>query len=339
MSTVAEQPVAIPSRRAAIVRGRGSALLGMAMLVVLIIVGLITVSGFATTTNIRAMLVFASFLGIAAIGQTLCALVGGLDLSIPYVIGAADIGFLWLSSKGLSNVEAILLILAVAALVGALDGVISYWRPSQSLIVTLAGGFVVLGLMQFVTSSSSESGGTLTGNVPHWLQNAASPQGHTLGLAIAPSVFLWVILGIIVIAALRATWVGRGLYALGGNTVAARLAGVPGISLWAIVFAASAILSAVTGVLLLGFSGGGFAEVGAPYLFTTVAAVVIGGTSLVGGRGGYGLSALGVAILTVLTTVLIGAGLSGPTQQTIVGLLIIPMVALYARGPHPRTQI
>jgi ribose transport system permease protein len=91
--------------------------------------------------------------------------------------------------------------------------------------------------------------------------------------------------------------------------------------------------------LLLGYTGSGYAGVGDPYLFTTIAAVLIGGTSLVGGRGGYGLTVLGVLILTVLQTILSGYSLSSSAQEAILGLLIIPAVALYARSPHPRMQI
>tara|TARA_B100000767_G_scaffold209737_1_gene196737 strand:- start:1458 stop:1763 length:306 start_codon:yes stop_codon:yes gene_type:complete len=96
---------------------------------------------------------------------------------------------------------------------------------------------------------------------------------------------------------------------------------------------------ALTGALLLGWSGGGYVGAGDIYLFTTIAAVVVGGTSLLGGSGGYGLSILGVLILQIITSVLIGWGLSWEAQQFILGLLIIPMVALYARSPHIRSQI
>ena len=74
-------------------------------------------------------------------------------------------------------------------------------------------------------------------------------------------------------------------------------------------------------------------------MFLTIAAVVVGGTSLLGGVGGYGLSVIGVLILQIITTVLVGWGLSWQGQQFILGLLIIPMVALYARSPHIRSQI
>ena len=98
-------------------------------------------------------------------------------------------------------------------------------------------------------------------------------------------------------------------------------------------------MAALTGIILLGFSGGGFVGVGDPYLFTTVAAVVIGGTSLLGGWGGYGSTVIGVIVLTVLTSLLVGLGLDYAGQQVIFGLIIVPMVAFYARSPHIRMQI
>jgi len=92
-------------------------------------------------------------------------------------------------------------------------------------------------------------------------------------------------------------------------------------------------------VVLLGWSGGGFIGVGQPYLFMSLAAVVVGGTSLLGGVGGYGFTVIGVLVLQVLTSFLVGIGLSYQSQQFIFGLLVVPMVALYARSPHIRTQV
>ena len=108
---------------------------------------------------------------------------------------------------------------------------------------------------------------------------------------------------------------------------------------WVGAYVISGFFASLTGALLLGWSGGGFIGVGDTYLFLTIAAVVVGGTSLLGGVGGYGLSVIGVLILQVITTVLIGWGLKWEAQQFILGLLIIPMVALYARSPHIRSQI
>jgi ribose transport system permease protein len=103
---------------------------------------------------------------------------------------------------------------------------------------------------------------------------------------------------------------------------------------WMAVYALSAALAAVTGMLLAGFSGAADPTVGAAYLFTTVAAVVVGGTSLTGGRGGYARTIAGSLVVTELSTLLIGFNLDQAAQQICLGLLIVGLVAIYGREPH-----
>ena len=121
--------------------------------------------------------------------------------------------------------------------------------------------------------------------------------------------------------------------------LSAKLTGVSELKYWTLAYVISGVFAALTGSLLLGWSGGGFIGVGDPYLFTTLAAVVIGGTSLLGGYGGYGFTVIGVLVLQVLSSFLIGIGLKYEWQQFIFGLLILPMVALYGRSPHIRSQV
>ena len=310
-------------------------LIAVAILLALVIVGVVTISGFWSLNNLRSELVTASFLGIAAIGQTLCALIGGLDLSIPFVIGAANIGLLGLINKGVPPSVGIVIVIVLAVLIGVVNGIVSHRQQGQSLVVTLGVGTAVLGIVQIIVSTQAQSGGTVLGAVPSYLQTLVSLRG---ALGVAPSVFIWAGLSALTIFLLRRTWPGRGVYALGGNRIAAKRAMVPELAIWILVFGVSAAMAAVTGIMLLGYAGGGYADIGQPYLFTTLAAVVVGGTSLVGGRGGYGLTIVGVLILTVLTTILAGFSLSAAAQEAFLGALIIPMVALYARDVHPRMK-
>jgi len=316
-----------------------SAAMAGAVLVALIAFGATTINGFWSLLNLRSNLVFASFLGIVAIGQTLCALIGGLDLSIPFVLGAANVGLVKLMNAGVPSGPGIVILLVLGAMIGAFNGALSHRLRGQSLVVTLGVGNAVLGLVQILVSSggvSGISGGTIEGSVPRWITQFSS-FNHATG--IAPAVILWAALTVLTIVLLRRTWLGRSLYALGGNPTAAERVLVSSRWSWTLVFGASGVTAALTGVLLLGYTGSGYAGVGDPYLFTTIAAVLIGGTSLVGGRGGYGLTVLGVLILTVLQTILSGYNLSQAAQEAILGSLIIPTVALYARSPHPRMQI
>lgn len=327
-----------PGMRALLVQ-HGSTATAAVVLLALIAFGAISIDGFWSLINLRSNLVFASFLGIATIGQTLCALLGGLDLAIPFVVGAANIGMVKLLNLGLPSPAGIAVIFLLAAGIGAFSGLLSHRLKGQSLVVTLGVGNTILGLVQILVSSagvSGISGGTIEGTIPQWIQALCSVNGY---IGVAPAVILWAVLAALTVLLLRSTWLGRHLYALGGNPLAAERVLVSGRGNWTLVFSASGVTAAMTGILLLGYTGSGYAGVGDPYLFTTIAAVLIGGTSLVGGRGGYGLSVLGVLILTVLQTILSGYSLSSAAQEAILGLLIIPAVALYARSPHPRMLI
>src|SRR5690606_820926 len=100
---------------------------------------------------------------------------------------------------------------------------------------------------------------------------------------------------------------------------------------WTVTFAISGFFSALAGILLLGFSGSAYAGVGEPYLFQTIAAVVIGGTALVGGSGSYVGTAIGAAVLIEVNTLLIGLGFNPPAVQAGLGLGILVLVSLYGR--------
>ena len=316
-----------------------SAFVGITVLAGLFIVGSLVVDGFFATINIKSMLVFASFLGLACIGQTLVVLLGGLDLSIPFIIGSANIGLLYLLGLGLPSWFAVVAILLAGAVIGALNGILSFRLQGQALIVTLGMGFAVAGGTQILTSIGTRYSGNVFGVVPEWLTNIAAMNGRTFGLDFPPVIVIWLAAAVLLTLAMRNTVFGRNLYALGGSRTAARRLSISERKYWVGVYVASGAIAAATGTLLLGWSGGGFIGVGDPYLFMTLAAVVIGGTSLLGGWGGYGFTVIGVLVLQVLSSFLVGIGLSFEGQQFVFGLLILPMVAMYARSPHIRTQI
>lgn len=316
-----------------------SAFIGIMVLAGLFSVGSMNIEGFSSGANIKSMLLFAAFLGIASIGQTLVALLGGLDLSIPFIIGAANVGLLYLISLGVPPWLATIIVLAIGAALGTINGFLSYRLQGQALIVTLGTGFAISGGVQIITSIGSAYGGNVFGTVPGWLSNLSAMNGSTFGLPFPPVIAIWAIIAVILIVGMRITVYGRFLYALGVNRTSASRVMISEMRYWVLMYAASGFFAAMTGSLLLGWSGGGFIGVGDQYLFLTLAAVVVGGTSLLGGAGGYGFTVIGVLVLQVLSSFLVGIGLDFEWQQFIFGLLILPMVALYARSPHIRTQI
>ncbi len=169
------------------VHGR-SAFIGLIVLIALIVISAFTIEGFLYATNIKAVLLFASFLGIACVGQTLAALMGGLDLSIPFVIGAANIGLLYLIGLGVPSWLALALAIIIGGAIGFLNGVMSYRLQGQALIMTLGMGFAVAGLVQIITSIGSQFSGNVFGTVPPWLSNLAAMNGTTFGLSVPPAI-------------------------------------------------------------------------------------------------------------------------------------------------------
>lgn len=316
-----------------------SAFIGIMVLSALFSVGSMNIEGFASGQNIKSMLLFASFLGLASIGQTLVALLGGLDSSIPFIIGAANVGLLYLIGLGVPAWLATVLVLIIGTLLGVANGLLSFRLQGQALIVTLGMGFAISGGVQILTSIGSAYSGNVFGTVPDWLSNISSMAGSLFGLPLPPVIIVWGIVAVLLVLALRVTVYGRYLYALGVNRTSASRVMISELKYWVVAYALSGFFAALTGGLLLGWSGGGFIGVGDPYLFLTLAAVVVGGTSLLGGQGGYGFTVIGVLVLQELSSFLVGIGLSFQFQQFIFGLLILPMVALYARSPHIRTQI
>lgn len=316
-----------------------SAFIGLMVLAGLFTIGSLRIDGFASGANIKSMLVFASFLGLACVGQTLVALLGGLDLSIPFIIGSSNVGLLYLMGLGVPSWIAIIIVLLLGALIGFINGILSFRLQGQALILTLGIGFAISGLTQIITSIGTAYAGNVFGTVPNWLKNLAAMNGETFGLNVPPVILIWLAVAVLLVYGMKNTVYGRQFYALGGNRTSAKRLLVSERRYWVGAFMVSGCVSVLTGALLLGWSGGGFIGVGQPYLFMTLAAVVIGGTSLLGGFGGYGFTVIGVLVLQVLTSFLVGIGLRFEWQQFIFGLLILPMVALYARSPHIRTQI
>ena len=316
-----------------------SAFIGLMVLIGLFTIGAMNIEGFASAVNIKSILLFAAFLGLACVGQTLVSLLGGLDLSIPFVIGSANVGLLYMISLGVPPWLAVILILLLGAIIGAINGILSFRLQGQALILTLGTGFAISGGTQIITSIGTAYGGNVFGTVPKWLSNLSAMNGVTFGLPFPPVIAIWALVAIVLIVGMRNTVYGRYLYALGVNRTSARRISISERVYWVAMYSLSGLFSALTGALLLGWSGGGFIGVGDPYLFMTLAAVVVGGTSLLGGVGGYGFTVIGVLVLQVLTSFLVGIGLNFEWQQFIFGILILPMVALYARSPHIRTQI
>ena len=302
-------------------------------LVAIFIYGRSSLEGFGSKQSIYAMLILATLLGLAAAGQTVVLLIGGIDFSIPaFIVGGATLMVQLTGTKGWSFGPALILIIVLSATIGGISGYLSHRFRVQPLIVTLAVGSIVLGGILVWAQ------GLVTGTAPAWLSTFTSPATKTFGLDFPPLVAMWAVVAIVIGVVLHRTVAGRWVYATGSNPRAADLALVPTRRVWTLTFAFSAFMAAMVGILLAGFSGSGDSSIGDPYLFQSLTAVVIGGTAF-GARGDYWRTVLGTLILTELTTVLVGGGATYATQQILSGVLILVVVALYGRERRVRDRV
>lgn len=311
----------------------GTRILPYLLVPVLFAIGAATIPGYATKAGVIPLLVLSSMLGLACVGQTLVVIAGGVDLSIPAVIGLADVVLTLLYGEGDSFFVCLLIIVGLALAIGVGNALLTTRLNVHSLVVTLGMGLIVTGAVLSWHPSA------VNGTVPSWITKAVEVISKTGPIPLPPVVVVWIVVAAATIGFQRMTRLGRETYASGANPRAARLVHVRGSWVWIAAFCVSAIGAAVTGILFAGFSGGADATVGDPYLFETLTAIVVGGTSLLGGNGGYGRTVAGVLTVTQLQTLLIGAGLSSAMQEALLGALIVLLVGFYGREPHVAVRL
>jgi len=302
-------------------------------LVALLGYGAATIDGFTTRPSLYALLIQATFLGFAGAGQTIVILLGGIDFSIPAFITAGALMTSELLGTHHWPFPAVLALIVLISLAGgAFNGYVSHRFRVQSLIITLGTWSVVIGFLQVWINGGAK------GAAPDWLARLTSPSGDTLGIPVPAAVVFWVLLSVALGFFLHRTMAGRRIYLTGANQRAAELALVRTRLVWMGGFALSALVSALVGVLLAGFSGSGDLTIGDPYLFQGLTAVIVGGT-MMGGRGDYWRTALGALVLTLLSTILVAQGLSEQDRQMLFGALILLVVAGYGRDQRLRDRI
>jgi ribose transport system permease protein len=303
-------------------RDRPSLVLIGVLLLLVLAIG-ITRPGTIGPTWIANTILFAAPLGIVAAGQTLVMLTAGIDLSVAAVMTAA--AYVAASQSYFGSGRAVLLALGIGLLIGLANGLgVAVFRV-QPLIMTLGMGLVVSGSLLVYSLTVNHEGPP---NVPDIVREFGG--GKLLGL-IPISAILWGAIATAVIVGLRYTGLGRLIYAVGDNPVAVRLAGVRG---WLVLLATYVIcgfLAGLAGLVLEGAINGVDLSLGDVFLLPSVAAVVIGGTSIYGGHGGYAGSLVGALILTVLSSLFTLLDAPDPLKQILYGAIVVLLAALYAR--------
>jgi ribose transport system permease protein len=324
--------LAVAPQRAAAVQRRFPLLQILVLIALVLFVG--ARDGDYTWNDLWApILLQASFLGIAAAGQTLAILVGGLDFSIAAYIVAGNLLITHLVGLEHWNFAlAALLVLAICLAGGGASGWLCHRFRLEPLVVTLGMSSVVVGALVGTDTSLVNGAG------PGWLQSFTAQSSKTLGAPVPPIVAAWIVLAVVVTLILAKTPLGRRLYLAGAGPRAADLAGISTRRVWTGVYAASAVLAGLAGILLAGFSTGGDTNIGNNYLFPGLAAVIVGGT-MMGGRGDYLRTCLGALIITALNFVISVLNVNAAAAQVVFGALILATVALYGRERRLRDRV
>jgi ribose transport system permease protein len=304
-------------------RERQSTLLAYALTAALFIVGVIHSSAFASGSSIRQMLVFASFVGFAALGQTLVILAGGLDLSVPWLMAFGGVELSRLAHSGTPAGLAIVIVVAIGIGIGILNGIGVTRLRVPPIVMTLAMGGLIQAYLLAVGQLSS-TGDTVPSIAVDLASNRAGP--------IPVIAIVWLVVAIGAGVLISRTAFGRRVHATGENDTAARLSGIRIERVRLITYAISGVASAFGGIVLAGYVGTTYLEIGAPYLFTSIAAVVVGGASILGGRGTYWGTVAGALTLTVLSALLPLFHLSTADLDIVYGVVILLGVWLSSSG-------
>lgn len=299
--------------------------------IVLFILGELLSPGYISQDNIGNIIASAGILSLAAAGQTLVILSGndGIDMSVGQIMSLSAVAsYMLLNGNDARIPLALIIISVVGSIIGFINGLGIVFAGLPPLIMTLGMSAVIQGIV-----FASNAGGTPIGKASPLLLKIAS------GRIFGPLRYLGIIgiIAVIVIELLlRKTKYGHQLYKIGNNRAAARLCGIPTNKIVLITYSLSGLLSALAGFFLLGYAGTANLDLGGSYTLLTIAAVVIGGTQLSGGEGGYIGTFIGAILLRLLTTVLVTVGLSDSVRNTLVGVFLMLTLLAYARAPKLR---
>ncbi len=259
-----------------------------------------------------------AFLGLVAAGMMMVILLGHIDLSVPWTVAAAA-----MMATAVGGDMAIPTGIAVGIAVGLVNGLGVAYLRIPSMIFTLGVDSVLRGLMVWHTG----------GFAP---QDQATPIMRFLAadkvLGIPVAILVWAAASVVIVLILARTAFGRAIYATGNSERAAYLSGIR--TRWVIVgaFVISGVCAATAGMLLAGYSTKAYQGMGNAYLLPAIAAVVIGGTRILGGQGRYAGTVVGVTLIVLLNSVLSIMQMPEAGRQIIYGSVIVGMLLVYGRG-------
>jgi len=313
-------------------------LIAFLCVIVLLLLGALYSPNFLSADYLLKQLQVASFLGVIASGLMLVILLGHIDLSIPWTISIG--GMMATASAGFFGPQigvplAIPFGIVCGLAVGLVNGFGVAYLRAPSMIFTLGVNAVAQGLMVIHTGGFAPQDHATDATI----ELAA---GHLIP-GVANSVIVWFVVGLATVFVLSRTGLGRRIYAIGNRERAVFLSGVNTRRVVLTCFAISGACAGAGGVLLAGYANRSYQAMGDAYLLPAIAAVVLGGTSVMGGKGRYLGTVVGVILITILQSILsvlqpqallAELGMKLPAEsvrQIIFGIVIVGMLLLYGR--------
>ena len=318
-----------PALRRALARADLPLLVSSLCVLAVLLVGSSINASFLTPRYLLQQAEVAAFLGLVASGQMLVILLGHIDLSVPWTIAASAMLATGLGGQAAGGALGVPIALAVGAAIGLVNGLGVARLRVPSMIFTLGVNAALQGLMVLYTGGSAPP--STAPPLAGWLATGQVVPG------VANAVWSWVAVSLLLSLVLRRTPLGRGIYAIGTRERAAYLCGLPVRGIVVACFMANSMLCALCGLLLSGYAGKAYQGMGDTYLLPAIAAVVLGGTSIMGGRGRVAGTVVGTVLVVLLQSVLAVMQMPDAGRQIIYGLVILGMLLLYGRGRRAGT--
>jgi len=287
------------------------------ILVVLLVVAGLTTDAFFTTRNLTNLVLQTSVIGIVTLAQFIIVVTGGIDISVGSVVGLSGVLAAGLFG-GSSVLVAIVVAVLVGAVIGAFNGYLVAFRGLEPFIVTLGMLALARGLVYAYTEGSPVR--------PEAEDFRALATSTVLGFPVIG--IIWLGLAVVLAFVARSTVFGRRVYALGSSKEAAHASGVPVRGTLVAVYALAGVLVGFAGFLLASRVGAGTPTAGNLYELDSIAAVVIGGAALAGGKGRVSGAVVGTLIFGVITNLLVLLNVSTFLQDAFRGGLILLAVIL-----------
>lgn len=287
-------------------------------LIVLVAAGTILSDKFLMTRNILNVLLQNSMMTIISMGMLFAIITGGIDLSVGSIValsGCLVAGFI---QDGMNPFTAVALVLLLMSLIGAGSGLLTSYGRITPFIVTLAMMTIVRGMAYIyqVGADRRIDGTPLTELI-----------NSNIGIIPVPVIIMAVVVALAAFVLGKTTF-GRSVYAIGGNPETARLAGISVNLNLILVYVISAALAAVSGIILAGRLSMGTALVGQGFELDAIAAVVVGGASLAGGKGTVLNTLMGAFIIGILANIMNLMGIAAYPQMIIKGVIILAAVLI-----------